>query len=60
MQAAGLHVRDVIKAVDLKPGKTAEDFRQAIADRGPGANVRIGYVSLQSKLWWVEKEVTIN
>lgn len=59
LQAAGLHVGDVIKAVDLKPVKTAEDFHQAIADRGPGANVGISYVFLHSN-WWVQKEVTIN
>ncbi len=59
IQAAGLHVGDVIKAVDLKPVKTAEDFRQAIADRGPGANVRISYVFLHSN-WWVQKEVNLN
>lgn len=29
IQAAGLHVGDVIKAVDLKPVKTAEDFRES-------------------------------
>jgi S1-C subfamily serine protease len=39
IQAAGLHVGDVIKAVDLKLVKTAEEIREAAADRGPGANV---------------------
>lgn len=60
LQAAGLHVGDVIKAVDLKPVKTAEDFREAVAARGPGANVRIGYVFLHSNQWWVQKEVNVS
>ncbi len=59
LQAAGLHVGDVIKAVDLKPVKTAEDFRKAIAVRGPGANVRVSYVFLHSN-WWVQKEVNVG
>lgn len=60
IQAAGLHVGDVIKAVDLKPVKTAEDFRQAIAARERGANVHISYVFLHSNQWWVKKEVNIS
>jgi len=56
---AGLHVGDVIKAVDLKPVKTAEDFREAVATRGPGANVRISYVFLHSN-WWVQKDVNVG
>jgi hypothetical protein len=60
IQAAGLRVGDVIKAVDLKPVKTAEDFRQAIADRGPGANVRISYVFLESRMWWVQRDVNVH
>ncbi len=60
IQVAGLHVGDVIKAVDLKPVKTAEDLREAIAARGPGANVRISYVFLHSNQWWVQKEVNVS
>jgi hypothetical protein len=60
IRAAGLHVGDVIKAVDLKPVKTAEDFRDAVAAREPGANVRITYVFLHSNQWWVQKEVNAS
>jgi hypothetical protein len=60
IQAAGLHVGDVIRAVDLKPVKTAEDFRQTVVDRAPGATIRISYVFLQSNLWWVQKEVNVS
>ena len=60
IQAAGLHVGDVIKAVDLKPVKTAEDFREAVAALEPGANVRISYVFFYSNQWWVKKEVNIS
>jgi len=60
IQVAGLHVGDVIKAVDLKPVKTAEDFRDAVAAREPGANVRISYVLLHSNQWWVQKEVNVS
>jgi hypothetical protein len=60
LQAAGMHIGDVIKAVDLKPVKTAEDFREAVAAREPGANVRISYVFLHSNRWWVQKEVNVS
>jgi membrane-associated protease RseP (regulator of RpoE activity) len=60
IQAAGLHVGDVIKAVDLKPVESAEEFRQTIAAREPGANVHICYVFLHSNQWWVQKEVNVS
>jgi len=60
LQAAGLHVGDVIKAVDLKPVKTAEDFREAVAARQPEDNIRISYVFLHSNQWWVQKEVKVS
>ena len=60
LQMAGLQVGDVITAIDLKPIRTVQDLDTVVENRPSNATIRIGYLVLEKKLWWVQKEVVVN
>jgi len=43
-EKAGLHVGDVINAVDRRPVRTAMELAAELWKRAPGSSVRLGYV----------------
>ena len=43
-EKAGLHVGDVINAVDRRPVRTAIELAGELLNRAPGSQVRLGYV----------------
>jgi hypothetical protein len=43
-EKAGLHVGDVINAVDRRPVRTAMELAAELWNRAPGSSVRLGYV----------------
>ncbi len=43
-EKAGLHVGDVINAIDRKPIRTAMELAAELSNRAPGSHVRLGYV----------------
>ena len=43
-ESAGIHVGDVINAVDGKPVKTPTELASAFSEIAPGSKVRIGYM----------------
>jgi S1-C subfamily serine protease len=43
-ESAGIHVGDVINAVDGKPVKTPTELAAAFSGIAPGSKVRIGYM----------------
>jgi len=43
-EKAGLHVGDVINAVDRRPVRTATELAAKLWNRAPGSSVRLGYV----------------
>ena len=47
-EKAGLHVGDVINAVDRRPVRTAMELAGELLNRAPGSQVRLGYVFLSA------------
>jgi S1-C subfamily serine protease len=48
---AGLHVGDVIKAVDGQPTRSSQDLEAVLAERPPGSRIKVDCVSRGSTGW---------
>jgi len=59
LQAAGLHVGDIIKTVNGQSVRTPEEFQKA-TEKSAGTTVKISYQYLESKMWWVQKDISIG
>lgn len=59
LQAAGLHIGDIIRTVNGRSVKNPEEFHAAIAEL-TGGNFKIAYLYLESRMWLVQKSISID
>ena len=58
-ELALLHVGDVINSIDGKPVKTPMELAAELANRTPGAQIRLGYMFRTAALGWFPRETVV-